>query len=315
MTVENAIPQLVFKFFQLLGKKPVEIRKGIWQVHLDEALAKELDGWRAKERLFQFTFDRKLADTYGAEFISPGSYRLDTILQAIRKQAALSRAHLPHELFHEPSIRRSVEDRLLQKAAASVRYYALNLDNGFAPYLWLISQVSYITHQRRDELVSHCVNLCTGRVMVPPISNHLFVGGAPVSARIRRRRVTYKQAYKNLCQHITSELEGQDNHWAEEAWEALYREEEKLAQFFEGSPDEELEAKRRILRENHAPRVLVRPIRGALLYVPNFTYRLMEVGLTERVMQITYDPLTHEISDSVDVQAAHMQPAKSDPLP
>lgn len=314
MTPEDAIPQLVFKFFQLLDKEPIQIRRGIWQVFLDEPLAKELDGWRAKERLFQFTFDRKLADTYGAEFISPGSYRLDTILQAIRKQAALSRAHLPHELFHEPSIRRSVEDRLLQ-SNSGVRYYVLNLDNSFAPYLWLVSQVSYITHQRRDELVGHCINLCTGRVMVPPISNHLFIGGAPNTSHIRRRRLSYKQAYKNLCQHIASELEEKDQTWAEEAWEALQKEEEKLARFYEGSDSEELESKKAMLRENHAPRVMVRPVRGALLYIPNFTYRLMEVGLTERILNITYDPLTHEITDSADVQVARKQPAKLDLRP
>ena len=40
-----------------------------------------------KARLFQFTFDRKLAQTYGAELISPGSYRLDTIVRLIQKQA------------------------------------------------------------------------------------------------------------------------------------------------------------------------------------------------------------------------------------
>ena len=178
----------------------------------------------AKERLFQFTFDRKLADTYGAEFISPGSYRLDTISTGYSQTGSTSRAHLPHELFHEPSIRTQCRRSFTAESRGKC-YYVLNLDNSFAPYLWLISQVSYITHQRRDELVSHCANLCTDAPWFHQSQIISLLGGS-VSARIRRRRVTYKQAYKNLCQHITSELEGQDNHWAEEAREALYREEE-----------------------------------------------------------------------------------------
>lgn len=308
--MEQAIAQLVFRFFQLLGLEPVQIRRGIWQVVLPEPLAKELDGWRAKERLFQFTFDRKLADTYSAELITPGSYRLDTILQAVRKQAALARAHLPHEFFHEPSIRKSLLDRLAHQAVGPLRYYVLSLDNAFSPYLWIISQVSYVTHQRRDELYSHWIDLCTGQVTAPPISNHLLVGGPPNSNLIRRRKITYKQAYGNLCQHITNELTEQDQTWADEAWNALKEEKRKLADFYEGdaTPDE-LAAKQRILEENHAPRVMVRPIRGALLYVPSFSYRLVEVGQSEQVRRVIYDPLTHEISDPI-VQTNHRQPAR-----
>lgn len=299
MTVEQGIAELVFTFFRLLDREPLQIRREIWQVFLDESLAKELDGWRAKERLFQFTFDRKLADTYGAELISPGSYRLDTILQAIRKQALLARAHLPHELFHEPSIRASLFQRLMPKGGLPTRLYVLNLEKSFSPYLWIAAQISFITHHRRDILHTSCVDLCTGRVAPLPISNHLFVGGPPPSGQVRRRSLSYKQAYANFCRHITEELETQDQSWAEEALKILAEEQAKLNRFYEGSPNqEELAAKQRALAENYAPRVLVRPVRGALLYVPSFTYKLMEVGQAERVFQATYDPLTHQIFTS-----------------
>lgn len=183
MTGEKGIAELVFTFFRLLGREPVQIRKGIWQVFLDASLAKALDGWRGKERLFQYTFDRRLADTYGAELIAPGSYRLDTILQAVRNQARLSRAHLPHDLFHEPSIRSSLFQRLVGKAGSSIRLYVLNLERSFSPYLWVVSLVSRITHQRSDAIHHSCVDLRTGRVTPLPISNQLFVGGLPPGGR------------------------------------------------------------------------------------------------------------------------------------
>jgi hypothetical protein len=296
LTGEKGIAELVFTFFRLLGREPVQIRKGIWQVFLDASLAKALDGWRGKERLFQYTFDRRLADTYGAELIAPGSYRLDTILQAVRNQARLSRAHLPHDLFHEPSIRSSLFQRLVGKAGSSIRLYVLNLERSFSPYLWVVSLVSRITHQRSDAIHHSCVDLRTGRVTPLPISNQLFVGGLPPGGTIRNRVLSYKQAYSLLCQHIARELEDQDQSWAEKAWEFLEEEQAKLARYYEGTGDQEqLAARQKALAENYAPRVLVQPVRGALLYVPSFNYKLVEVGRAERVFHATYDPLTHEV--------------------
>ena len=36
MNIQTAIPDLVFRFFELLKLKPVEIRKGIYQVQIDD---------------------------------------------------------------------------------------------------------------------------------------------------------------------------------------------------------------------------------------------------------------------------------------
>ena len=106
--------------------------------------------------------------------------------------------------------------------------------------------------------------------------------------------LSYKQAYSLLCQHIARELEDQDQSWAEAG---VSREEQaKLARYYEGTGDQEqLAARQKALAENYAPRVLVQPVRGALLYVPSFNYKLVEVGRAERVFHATYDPLTHEV--------------------
>jgi len=296
VTAGHAAAELVLAYFRLLHRDPVEIRRGVWQVWLDESLARELDGWRGRERLFQFTFDRKLAEAYGAELIAPGSYRLSTILQAVREKARLARAHLPHDLFHEPSIRSSMLYRLAPKAGAAVRHYVLRVDKSFSPYLWVAFQISRLTHTRHDELFSSCVDLCAGRISPMPIAMQLFVNGPPPSGLVRRRRLSYKQAYEKLCRHITSELETEDSSWAEEAWQLIAEEQRRLAHYFEDCGEQaELESRRKQLVENYAPRILVKPIRGALLYIPLFTYKLVEVGQSERIVYASYDPLTHEI--------------------
>ncbi len=62
---------------------------------------KELDGWRARGRLLQFTFEPRLAEMYGADLICRGgSYRFDSIVRLIRKQGLLTRTHIPpHHFF------------------------------------------------------------------------------------------------------------------------------------------------------------------------------------------------------------------------
>src|SRR5690554_1215107 len=125
------IEQLVFDFFNACNLQPVEIRNGVWQVQADDALMKELDGWRAQGRLLQFTFDQKAAEIYGADLICPGSYRLNTILEVIRRQGRLSQAHIPHHYFHEPSIRK----KILSSFGTTERAYVVNSSMHYAQYL------------------------------------------------------------------------------------------------------------------------------------------------------------------------------------
>ena len=145
----NTILELVFSFFQLLNLKPVEIRKGIYQVQIDDQLAKELDGWRAKGRLFQFTFDRKLAQSFGAELISPGSYRLDTIIRCCKAGSLICwlssprcilRACCPDESIR-PARCRIRKPVLCHRSPPALRY--LLLDH---------ARVTYLAYEKSEEL-------------------------------------------------------------------------------------------------------------------------------------------------------------------
>ena len=168
-----SLPDIVFQFLTLCKLQPLEIRKGVWQVQIDDALMKELDGWRAKGRLLQFTFDKKLAETYGAELIGPGSYRINSILQVIRKQAVLSHAHMPHSVFHEPSIRKKVVQRLSEESAAS-KVYVVNNTLQYGQYLWLVMSLSFVTHEKKEQIKTPLVNLASGTVLSFTLPTHLF---------------------------------------------------------------------------------------------------------------------------------------------
>jgi len=292
--MEDAVRELVFQFFELLNLKPLEIRKGIYQVQIDDQLAKELDGWRAKGRLFQFTFDRKLAQTYGAELISPGSYRLDTLVRAIQKQAVLSAGYLPHDVFYEPAVRRKILDRL-KIAHPESRFYVLDYQLRYGPYFWITLRISYLAYEKQEELRKLLVDLISGRVVNYHVPSDLLKPGFCDQKLQYRRRLSFKQAYQCLQQEIVRELKYQDPGWALAAAQNLAAERARLEEFFRDLPDSH-ERSLRIaeLMERAKPRVQVRPLRAAVLHLPKFEYRIMQVDQVEKINRITYDPVSNQ---------------------
>jgi len=282
----------VFDFFRLCGLVPVEIRRGVWQVRADDALMKELDGWRAQGRLLQFTFEEDLAAAYGADLISPGSYRLNSILQLIRRQGVLSHAHIPHHFFHEPSIRR----RILTSFEPGERAYVLTSSYLFGQYLQLELAAAAKGLQKKETLHSVVVNLSSGEVLKFPFPTHLLQGGGVESNLITRRKCSLKAAYLNAAAHISQAFAQQEQSWAEQALEKIAQEETKLQSFFQGKPSaQEFEAKRQELHRRLKPVLSISALRGALLYVPLFRYRLVVVGAQgrERTKTLSYDPIAN----------------------
>lgn len=286
------IKQLVFDFFELLGLSPVEIHPGIWQVQADEALMKELDGWRAQARLLQFTWDRDLAAAYGAELISPGSYRLASILRLIRQQGILSRAHIPHHFFHEPSIRKKV----LAAFGTEGRAYVLTSSARYGQYLQLEISVEARGLQKKESLHTVIVNLSSGQVLKFALPPHLLQAGGVEPELINKRKCSLKQAYLRAAEHLSREFAGEDQSWAQKAREKMALEEEKLQAFFQGKTSSpEFAAKQEELRRRLQPVLAINALRAALVYAPLFHYRLVVVsaGGRERTKTATYDPIAN----------------------
>lgn len=288
----TTITQLVFDFFRLCKQEPVQIRQGVWQVQVDDALMKELDGWRAQGRLLQFTFDRKLAETYGADLICPGSYRLNTILQVIRKQGLLSQAHVPHHVFHEPSIRK----KIIHDLGTRQRAYVVNNALHYSQYFLFHIVVTQLGREKKESIHNPIVNLSTGEVLKFAIPPHLLQGGSVQGASIRKRKCSFKRAYANAVAQISAELAQADHTWAERANDKLALEEEQLAKFFEGkTTSPEYKAKLQELQKRFAPKIQMDALRGAILYIPVFYYRLIVVDTNgkEKSQNLYYDPVSN----------------------
>ncbi len=290
----TTLKELVFNFFALCGLDPVQIRKGIWQVNADDSLMKELDGWRARGRLLQFTFEPRLAEMYGADLICRGSYRFDSIVRLIRKQGLLTRTHIPHHFFHEPSIR--------QKAINSMnhngRTYVVNSAAAYGQYLAFRILVSFGGLQKKESIHTSVVDLSNGEVLKFNLPPHLLQPGGVDSTKVRARKCGLKKAYVTAVDCIWEELGRKKHTWADAAWEKLHREEGQLAEFFDGRSDApEYAAKVRELRARLTPTVQADALRAAFVYIPLFHYRLVLVhpNRTETTKNLDYDPISNSL--------------------
>jgi len=140
------------------------------------------------------------------------------------------------------------------------------------------------------------VNLSSGEVLKFPFPTHLLQGGGVESNLITRRKCSLKAAYLNAAAHISQAFAQQEQSWAEQALEKIAQEETKLQSFFQGKPSaQEFEAKRQELHRRLKPVLSISALRGALLYVPLFRYRLVVVGAQgrERTKTLSYDPIAN----------------------
>lgn len=282
--------QLVFDFFRLLNLEPIEIRKGVWQVQADDALMKELDGWRAQARLLQFTFDQGAAEVYGADLICEGSHRFHSILQVIRRQGTLCQAHVPHQYFHEPSIRKKV----LRGFGGNERAYVVNCSLQYAQYLQFEILVEARGLQKKESIHTVVVDLSSGNVLKFAFPYHLLKGGGVEKEMVRKRQCGFKRAYITATDYLQGVLNASDHSWAQDAMDKLALEETKLREFFQGRTDsDEYKAKKQEILQRLAPVLAMDALRSALLLIPLFQYRLVVVALSgkEQSKTLTYDPV------------------------
>lgn len=282
--------QLIFDFFRLCNLEPVEIRKGVWQVQAGDALMKELDGWRAQGRLLQFTFDQRSAEIYGADLICTGSYRLNSILQVLRRQGILSQAHIPHHFFHEPGIRK----KIISGFGFGERVYVVNCALRYAQYLQWDVLVEASGLQKKESVHSVVVDLSSGKVLKHAFPYHLLKAGGVPTDMLVKRKCSFKQAYNNAATYIQDNVGTDDYQWALDAQGKLAQEEVKLNAFFVGRTNsDEYKAKLLELKQRLAPTLRIDAVRGALLLIPLFQYRLMVVDTNgyEKSKNLLYDPV------------------------
>ena len=104
----EGVKGFVMHYFQSLGARIEEVEGDLYRIELDRQLAAELEGdampawmWlsgpnQPAQITYYFTFTPAVAERFSeAELISPGSHRLQQVVESVRKIGRATRAHLP----------------------------------------------------------------------------------------------------------------------------------------------------------------------------------------------------------------------------
>jgi len=290
--VPTILKQVIFNFFKLCDLTPREIRAGVWQVQINEELMKELDGWRAQARLLQFTFDQKLAESYGADLICIGSYRLNSILEVIQKQGIFTHLHISHNVFHEPNIRKKV----LNELGSENRVYVVNESQMHGQYLQLKILARTISLEKKESIHTLNVNLSSGEVLKFAISPHLIEPGKGRVTDIRKRKCSFKKAFSNAVDYLIKTPQFADPGWTEKAWETFEQEKSKLRSFFNETDEDDIYSlKVKELKNKYAPKLQIDIMRSAVLFTPLFFYKLILIKPSgqEQSRNVLYDPISN----------------------
>lgn len=300
----EAVQSFVLRYFRLLGARIEEVQPGLFRIEIDRGLAGELErdtmpAWMwvsgpnpPAHVTYYFAFSPEVAERHtDAELVSPGSHRLQQVIESVRDIAKGTRAHLPlpwHAARHAPG--------------AEIRYrpfyvFCLRAEfHGARPFSRLfcvavdlvdllpLRQLGelfprlHLAPGRPDEadvpstaLISPAPSVRNGEVSLGPrepggpraaliaAARSIRPGGVPVETARADLETAFAIAYRELLDALATA----DARWAEETLASVEQERRRLTAYFadcerDGLDVSEEREHRLAELEQMSPRVFVR---------------------------------------------------------
>lgn len=229
-TVEARADQAAIRDFVLAYYHFIGARVEREHVIIDEELARELEGPWAKPREFHFRFETE-GRTPGAEaeFVGPGSLRLDEIIGSVRRRRRVGQGFLdlPVPGNQALPLRGGVNGN---RSAAPLPVVA------WEPVLALGFRLGRYGETAEEELYQTAVNLVSGKPYsefpMEELSTRALREVRPFPAPVARRRLSFKKAYRTGCLDVVRRLGQGDAAWADDATARLTKEKEHLQAYF-----------------------------------------------------------------------------------
>jgi|GEM_PF-2548500 len=243
--MQELTEKVVLDYLALSGAE-IHPKEDCYHVLTPLECAKELEGLPYPE-INQYHFSFKTSQNPEHEVIRAGSSRLERIVSSIRKNSFLAQAFFP--------------------------------GSPLVPGLLVHFKFSYLTDQRTEELVLLWQNLVDGQIQELQKTD-LTKWGQPQlkagPAKLLEEKLTYADAYSELCEYARSLALARDDAWAQSArirWrEAIGDLEAHYQRALRERGGEDLAGEReRRLRElemRFRPRILAIPLSFALVYTP-----------------------------------------------
>lgn len=240
----------------------------------------------------------ELLDKYpGSELVTRGSFRLQWLVDGIRKRGLIARVTFPYDLDH-----RKIEREITAILKEKNRFFFKQPILVYHPHLLVNFKTSFETDERFDELASLCIDLVNGEIttnIIQELKNKRLLTQSP-KKNLEKRQISYRDAYEALLNHLKWQLQNHDSTWVKAAQARWEEEVTYLESYYQGNLDENLDQQsfyRRMAEvyRKYRPIIRIQITNAAILYLPLVRYTLEPYPGEPELPALIYDPVRHKL--------------------
>ena len=233
----------------------------------------------------------------GSELVTRGSFRLQWLVDGIRKRGLMARLTFPYDLDH-----RRIEREILAVSKEKNRFFFKQPTLVYHPHLLVNFKTSFETDERFDELASLSIDLVNGEISTNIIQElkSKKILTQPPQKHLEKRQISYRDAYQALLNHLQWQLQNHDSTWVKAAQARWEEEVTYLESYYRGNLDEELDQQsfyRRMAESyrKYRPIIRIQIVNTAILYLPLVRYTLEPYPGEPELPALIYDPVRHRL--------------------
>ena len=233
----------------------------------------------------------------GSELVTQGSFRLQWLVDGIRKRGLITRGTFPYELDY-----RKVEREILFLLKEKDRFFFRQPTLFYHSHLLINFKISFETDERFDELVCLSIDLVNGEIttnIIQEIACKKLLTQPP-KKNLQKRQISYRDAYEALLNHLKWQLQNHDSNWVKTAQARCEEEMTYLESYYRGNLDEELDQQsfyRRMAEvyRKYRPIIRIQIVNAAILYLPLVRYTLEPYPGEPPLPALIYDPVRQRL--------------------
>ncbi len=246
----------------------------------------------------QMVCSPELLEKYpGSELVIRGSFRLQWLVEGIRKRGLIARVTYPYDLDH-----RKIEREILTLIKEKNRFFFKQPILFYHPHLLVNFKTCFETDERFDELYSLCINLVNGEITTNIMQEFKIkkLLTQPPKKNLEKRQIPYRDAYDALLNHLKWQLQNHDPNWIKAAQTRWEEEVTYLESYYQGNLDEDLDQQsfyRRMAEvyRKYRPTIRIQIVNAAILYLPLVRYTLEAYPGEPDLPALIYDPVRNKL--------------------
>ncbi|MCL6590915.1 MAG: hypothetical protein K6U80_13305 [Firmicutes bacterium] len=257
----------------------------------------------------------------GSELITLGSYRLQWFIDGIKERGLIFRGMVPYEL--DP---RKAQRAIISLMETPPRFFFERPSLIYQPHLLVNFKVSLETDEKIEEQYSLSINLVSGAIddrLLAGLASKKVVSQPPKKPKPEKRRISYRDGFTALLNHLKWLLQNHDRKWIETARDRWKKEVTCLESYYRENDDEDGGAEgqagfyRRAaeIYRKFQPVIRIWISNAGLLFLPLVVYTVEAFDSQVKLSPIIYDPIRGKISGKYHSGSGAAGIARVCPLP